>query len=246
VGDWFRDAFGELYPLVYPHRDVAEAAGVAATLAPLIRSGRPTLDVACGNGRYLRALTAAGVNVVGVDLSEYLLGEAVNEGQGDAVVCGDMRALPFRPGTFGSAINMFTSFGYFDNDDDNSRALAEIARVVVPGGVFVLDFINAGRVRRTIDAYSHRSAGDAHIEEWRELTDARRVLTKRVRVSWPDRAPVEYSERLRLYTRPELTALLDAGGFDVARVHGDYQLGPFDESVSPRLLFICHRRVESA
>ena len=246
MGEWFREAFGELYPLVYPHRDIAEAARVATTLAPLIRSERPTLDVACGNGRYLCALATAGVNVFGVDLSEYLLGEAVKEGVGDVAVCGDMRALPFTTGAFGSAINMFTSFGYFDDDGDNARALAEIARVVTPGGVFVLDFINAGRVSRTIKAHSQRRAGDAVVEEWRALGEAGRVLTKRVRVWWPDREPVEYSERLRLYTRPDLYALLTGAGFDVPHVHGDYQLGAFDESDSQRLIFICHRRAVSA
>ncbi|HEX6791240.1 MAG TPA: class I SAM-dependent methyltransferase, partial [Candidatus Krumholzibacteria bacterium] len=121
MGEWYRVAFGELYPLVYPHRDVAEAARVAARLAPVIRSARPALDVACGNGRYMLALERAGVDMVGVDLSEYLLGEAVKNGQQGRVVCGDMRALPFVAGAFGSAINMFTSFGYFDDDADNAR-----------------------------------------------------------------------------------------------------------------------------
>ena len=57
--EWFKIAFGELYPLVYAHRDVAEAARVAHLLAPIVGLSRPVLDVACGDGRYMSALIAS-------------------------------------------------------------------------------------------------------------------------------------------------------------------------------------------
>jgi SAM-dependent methyltransferase len=242
VSEWYRIAFGELYPLVYPHRDVAEAARVASRLAPIVRRARPLLDVACGNGRYMCALAAENVDVYGVDLSEFLLGEAVKNGLAGRVACGDIRALPFGDGMFGAAINMFTSFGYFDSDRDNAGALGEIARVVESRGVFVLDFINAERVRRTISPRSVRAAGNAEVEEVRELGENGRVLTKQVRVCRAQREPVEYVERLRLYTRDELAAMLQAAGFEVRDVHGDYNLGPFDVAVSDRLIFVCEKR----
>lgn len=239
---WYRVAFGELYPLVYPHRDVAEASRVASKLAPLVRATRPTLDVACGNGRYMRALRSAGVDVFGVDLSEYLLGEAAGSGIGDRVACGDMRALPFEGGAFGSAINMFTSFGYFDDDSENARALREIARVIAPGGAFVMDYLNAARVRDRVEPRSTRAAGDALVEEHRELSDDGRVLTKRVMVTRPDHEPVSYSERLRLYGLVELGAMLESAGLGVRRVHGSYALDTFDERNSERLIVVCERR----
>lgn len=242
MSDWYKVAFGELYPLVYPHRDVAEAARVASRLAPLVKTARPMLDVACGNGRYMCALAAGGVDVYGVDLSEFLLGEAVKNGLDGRVVCGDMRELPFGAGVFGSAINMFTSFGYFDIDDDNARALREIGRVLHAGGVFVLDFINAERVRRVVAPRSQRTVGATGIDEQRELSADGRVLTKRVHVRWPDRDPVEYVERLRLYSREELAAMLFAAGFAVREMHGDYALGAFDADTSERTIFVCERK----
>jgi SAM-dependent methyltransferase len=245
--EWYRVAFGELYPLVYPHRDVAEAARVASRLVPILMRGRPVLDVACGNGRYMCALAAAGVDVYGVDLSEYLLGEAVVGGRlRGRVVCGDMRALPFPAGAFGAAINMFTSFGYFDTDPDNARVLAEVNRVLSEGGSFVLDFINAERVRRRVEPHSRRVAGDAVVEERRELSDDGRVLTKRVFVEWSGRAPADYTERLRLYDRDELTGMLSGAGFDVQHVHGDYELGPFDATRSQRVILIGAKRPVAA
>jgi SAM-dependent methyltransferase len=239
--DWYRRAFGELYPLVYPHRDVAEAARVASRLVAIVHRDGPMLDVACGNGRYMCALAAEGVDVYGVDLSEYLLAGAVQHGLAGRVACGDMRALPFATDVFGSAINMFTSFGYFDDDADNARALAEIARVVRPRGAFVLDFINALKVRRAFTPRSRRAVSGAEVEEQRELADGGRVLVKRVRVCRPAREAVEYAERLRLYTRDELTTLLSASGFAVRGVHGDYALRAFDGDASERLIMVCEK-----
>jgi SAM-dependent methyltransferase len=244
--DWFKVAFGELYPLVYTHRDVAEAARVASRLAPIIAAPRPVLDVACGDGRYMSALSAAGVNVYGVDLSEYLLGEAVKREELEGrVVCGDMRALPFLSGAFGSAINMFTSFGYFDSDAENARVLAEIQRVLAGGGVFVLDFLNAVVVHRGIKPHTRRAVKEAEVDETRELSPDGRVLTKRVRVRCHGRDPVEYLERVRLYTHDELGALVDAAGFNVSAEHGDYDLGAFDAGSSPRLILVCRKRSDA-
>jgi SAM-dependent methyltransferase len=186
------------------------------------------------------ALQSAGIDVYGVDLSEFLLGEAVRAGLAGRVVCGDMRALPFADGAFGSAINMFTSFGYFD-DDDNARALNEIARVVGAAGVFVIDFINGRRVRARMQPASRRRVNDAMVEERRDLSADGRVLTKQVEVRWPDRDPVRYTERLRLYTHAELSGMLAGAGFRVREVHGDYELSAFEETESERLIMVCER-----
>ncbi|HKW13166.1 MAG TPA: methyltransferase domain-containing protein [Candidatus Krumholzibacteria bacterium] len=245
-GDWFKIAFGELYPLVYPHRDVAEAARVASRLAPIVASSRPVLDVACGDGRYMSALAAAGVDVYGVDLSEYLLGEAVKRaGLAGRLVCGDMRVLPFLSGAFGAAINMFTSFGYFDSDADNVRVLGEIERVLARRGVFVLDFLNAVVVRSGIKPHTRRTVKDAEVDETRALSHDGHVLTKRVHVRCPGREPVEYVERVRLYTRDELRALVTGAGFDVSAEHGDYDLGAFDAASSPRLVLVNRKRSDA-
>lgn len=241
--EWYQVAFGELYPLVYPHRDVAEAARVAKKLAPHVAHAGPTLDVACGDGRYMCALTSAGADMYGVDLSEHLLGEAAKRGElSGRLVCGDMRALPFVAGAFRSAINMFTSFGYFEADAENARVLAEIERVLASGGTFVMDFINAHVARAALKPRTQRTVRDATVDEERELSADGRFLAKRVRVKWPEREAVEYVERVRLYEREELRALLSGAGFDVKAEHGDYELGPFEVSASPRLILICTTR----
>jgi SAM-dependent methyltransferase len=242
VVEWYRVAFGEIYPLVYPHRDEAEAVRVASSLAGVVGSRTPLLDVACGNGRYMRALSRAGVDAYGVDLSEFLLAEAVAAGGlGGRVVRCDMRALPFRDRTFGCAINMFTSFGYFDSDADNALVLGEVGRVLSAGGLFVLDFLNARVVRSGLPGRSRRRSGEARIDESRELARGGSVLVKRVVVHAPGREPIEYDERVRLYDREELAGMLAAASLPVRSTHGDYDLGPFDADTSSRVILVCEK-----
>jgi SAM-dependent methyltransferase len=152
-----------------------------------------------------------------------------------------MRALPFRGATFGAALNMFTSFGYFDTDLDNLRVIQEVGRVLRPGGTFLLDFINAGTVQTTAPGTSRRSAGEDTIDESRWVEPGGRTLVKRV-VYRPAAGPtVEYVERLRLYRLAELAVMLESAGMRVRRAYGDYDLGAFEESASARLLIHSER-----
>jgi SAM-dependent methyltransferase len=242
--EWYKVAFGEIYPLVYPHRDDDEALRVARSLIPLLDGRTPILDVACGNGRYLRAFQAAGLDVCGVDLSAYLLADAVvSRALRGRVVIGDMRVLPFRDECAGAVVNMFTSFGYFETDLDNVRVMQEIARVLTPGGRFLMDFLNATVLERELSAGkpSVRHEGEIVIEEHRLITDDGRVLTKRVRVTGAGREPIDYSERLRLYRHDDLVSMAEASGLTPLAVYGDYDLGAFNAARSPRLLLLCEK-----
>jgi len=242
--EWYKVAFGEIYPLVYPHRDDEEAVRVARSLAPLLRGRFPLLDVACGNGRYLTAFQKAGFEVYGVDLSSYLLSDAVSSrALRGRVVLGDMRMLPFRDGCAGAVVNMFTSFGYFETDLDNVRVMHEIARVLAAGGRFLMDFLNATVLERELSQGrpSVRHEGDAVIEEHRQIAEGGRVLIKRVRVMIASKEPVDYSERLRLYRHDDLAAMAEASGLSPCAVYGDYDLGAFEASSSPRVLMLCEK-----
>lgn len=242
--EWYKVAFGEIYPLVYPHRDDDEALRVAQSLVPLVGERTPLLDVACGNGRYMRAFQAAGLDVYGVDLSAYLLADAVaTRSLRGRVVIGDMRLLPFRDECAGAVVNMFTSFGYFETDLDNVRVMQEIARVLMTGGRFLMDFLNATVLERELAAGkpSVRREGDIVIEELREIADEGRVLVKRVRVTGAGKEPVDYSERLRLYRHDDLVSMAEASGLVPLAVYGDYDLGNFDAAHSPRVLMLCKK-----
>ncbi len=223
---WYESAFGELYPVVYGHRDAEEARRAVRTLdrrlGGALHAGT-VLDVACGEGRYLRALAEAGVtDVVGVDLSPTLLALARRADARARLVRADMRALPLADACAATVLSMFTSFGYFD-DAGNARVLAEMARVCRPLGRLVLDFLDAERVPRA-DRRTERVEGGWHIVEARRIEGG--AVVKDVRARGPGGRMVTWTERVRLYDVRELTERVRAAGFAVEDVWGDYDGAP--------------------
>jgi SAM-dependent methyltransferase len=244
---WVVDAFGEWYPTVYPHRNEAEAAQLAARIDETVGLSRKrVLDIGCGAGRHLAEFAGRGAAPVGLDLSPALLNEARRvRSEAGAVwplVRGDMRRLPFVDGAFDGAMSLFTSFGYFSDLDDRTQ-LREAARVVLPGGFHVLDFLNRDHVLAHPNPASTRVSGPHRIDERREFVEGNRrvVKTVRIRSIQGDELLAEYQERVTLYTEDELRDRLTRVGFRVIREWGDYAGGSFDRAVSARHVFVSVR-----
>ena len=137
---WYVEAFGSLYPIIYAHRSDEAAATEVAFIrenTEIPSKGR-ILDLACGHGRHLRALKAAGHQGIGLDLSRELLVEGQSH-EVAPVVQGDMRRLPFADDAFSAVLSFFTSFGYFPTSEEDpadprgGAADSRTRRVVRPG-----------------------------------------------------------------------------------------------------------------
>ncbi len=247
VREWFRDWFGEEYLALYPHRDEKEARD-AVNLFRHVYSGAPgarLLDLACGAGRHLRELRTAGFDATGLDLSSTLLRSARSDGQADLLVQGDMRRLPFARGSFRGLTSFFTSFGYFADPLDDGDVLREISRVLCPGGMFMLDFLNAARVRAELVAEDSREVNGNRIVQSRRISED--VVVKRIRVQpISGGASRDFEERVRLYSPQELAALLSDVGLVTEHRFGDYEGADFVPE-SPRLILAggLHTREES-
>lgn len=242
MSEWYEVAFDRFYPLLYGHRDEHEARRAAAAFAPSLAGFGPTLDLACGAGRHMAALAEHGLDMVGLDLSAFLLERAAADGSlSGRLVRGDMRALPFADGVFSGAVNMFTSFGYFSHDDENRAVLVEVARVLEPSGRFLIDFINAARITPEALERTTRAQDGYTIEEDRRLEDAGRFLVKHVRVDGGRTPALEYEERVRLFSPEELNDMLETTGLRVIDRYGDYDRGAFDPARSDRLILLCER-----
>lgn len=240
--EWFREWFGEAYLALYPHRDETEArAGVRLLLeVGEPDPAHPVLDLACGAGRHLPALRGAGLHAVGTDLSLPLLREARCRTGTDepALVRGDMRRLPFAARAFGAVANFFTSFGYFATREEDARAVAEIARVLRPGGVYLLDYLNAPRVRDTLVPEEEAELDDRTVRQRRWLEGD--AVVKRIEILEPGEAPSVHHERVRLYDPEELESLLREGGLEPRQRFGDYA-GSEHAPDSPRLIVVGRR-----
>ncbi len=240
--EWYERWFGEEYLRLYGHRDEVEAArAVALVLAHRGRAGSGrALDLACGAGRHLRELERRGMRAFGLDLSFPLLVRARAEGL--AVVRGDMRELPFADGSFSLVTSFFTSFGYFDDPDDDERVLEEVRRILEPGGCFALDFMNAGRVRAELRPRDVREMEGRKIVETRRLVEGGRVVEKEIRIHSPGGPePVPFHERVRLYESDDLLRLFSRHGFRATDCFGNYDGAPLAPD-SPRVIIIGRQR----
>jgi SAM-dependent methyltransferase len=234
---WYVAAFRSDYRRVYPHRDVASARAEVAGLVALGLAGR-VLDLACGFGRHALAMRERGLDVAGVDLSMDLLRDAEPAVRG-RLVRGDARRLPFAAAAFDAVLVLFSSFGYFGDDGDRA-VLAEIARVLRPEGLVVLDLMNADRVRATLVPHSRTRQEDFALEEERRLEDEGRRVVKDVRLIDAQGRERRWREDVRLYEGEEIAALCSQAGLAVERLAGDFDGSP-PGPLAPRTIVLARR-----
>jgi len=243
-GPWYIDGFGRLYLELYAHRDEEEAGQAVALLraAGVELSGQRLLDLGCGAGRHLAMLGRQGARPIGLDLSWPLLGEARRLlGPEAELIHSDMRILPLASASCDGVLSMFTSFGYFDRDEENWRVIGEVARVLRPGAFFLFDFLNRRRVEEIIEARSEKVVGRWRVTEERRIERGR--VHKRVRISEREtgREELSYEESVRLFRPAEIRAEAARRGFEEERVCGGYRGEDFAEEKSSRFLILLRR-----
>ena len=235
--EWFEQWFGEEYHVLYPHRDEEEARRAVALVQRAAPWSHPpggwVLDLACGAGRHAAELERLGARVVGFDLSPSMLRRARARVRGP-LVRGDMRALPFRPGSFALAVNLFTSFGYFRDDAEHRLVVRQVVAALRPGGRFVLDYLNADNVRRTLRRDTEAIDGaPTEVRVRRRFSEEGKYVVKEIELGAENRS---FQERVRLFSPAELTKLLEEEGLLVDATFGDYDGGPLDGRATRTIL----------
>jgi SAM-dependent methyltransferase len=236
--DWFEQWFGEDYLHIYQHRDETEAERAIELIATNLAGRRidTVLDLACGTGRHTRVLRERWWTV-GLDLSMSLLKIARKESGDGPYVRADMRELPFADASFDLVVNLFTSFGYFDDDSEHVRVLGCVSAAMKHGGTLVIDFLNASQVRRDLVPYDERIENGITIEQRRAISADDRFVEKRITLRESGK---EYIERVRLLSPRDLQKMLSVAGFKVAKLFGDYAGGDWSEH-SPRTILFASR-----
>ena len=237
--DWFEEWFGEDYLRIYQHRDEEEAELAIELIAQHVKTAkvRAVLDLACGAGRHSKILCERWWTV-GLDLSAALLRVARRESPDAPFVRADMRELPFADESFDLVVNLFTSFGYFEDDSEHVRVLKCLHSVISSGGTLVIDFLNAHEVRAGLVPYDERVENGITIEQSRTISPDRRFVEKTIKLRERGR---EYVERVRLFSAGDLVRMLEAAGFQVVARAGDYSGAEWSEE-SPRTILFSSRR----
>jgi len=242
--EWFRDAFDRLYPLIYRHRDAASAQREIEGLLDVLggyglADGALTLDIACGVGRHLAAMREAGLEAFGVDLSATLLDKAGGtEALRGRLVRGDVRRLSFRD-RFDLATNLFTSFGYFEDDAANAAAMRQMVGVLKPGGLIVIDHANRAKVERELVPRDVQELNGMTVESRRAIEGDR--VVKRMHITSGDGQTQSITESVRLFSAEEMRGVLADADVEAVHVMGDFAGGAFTDE-SPRMIVTGKRR----
>lgn len=224
--DWFaNDDFWEAnFPYMFPEARMRAAPDDIARVLNLAKiEAKNVLDLCCGPGRHSIALAKRGLSITGVDRSRYLLSRAREQATADGVsvewIESDMRAFR-RPESFDLVINLFTSFGYFEDDIENRAVLANIHASLRPGGVFVMDTLGKECLARVFTPTSAEEIpGAGWMIQKRTVSDDWCRITAEWTLLEGERAR-RFHFRHWLYSGRELKEMLLSAGFRDVKLYG--------------------------
>jgi SAM-dependent methyltransferase len=237
TNSWFASWFDTpYYHILYKDRDYEEAQLFMDNITNYLNlpDDAKILDLACGKGRHSVYLNQLGYDVTGADLSENSIAEAKKyENDKLHFVVHDMRE-PFNE-KFDAIFNLFTSFGYFENDNDNLRTLKAICESLTEYGFAVIDFMNVYNVIKNlvpeevktsdgIDFHIKRYVKDGHIFKEIDFEDKGEKF--------------HFTERVQALTLEDFESMLEQTDIHLLDIFGDYKLRKFFKEDSERLIMI--------
>jgi len=230
---WFNTSY---YHLLYKDRDDSEAKRFMDTLTQhlSIQTEESILDLACGKGRHSRYLNTLGYNITGVDLSENSILSAKKYSNERLNFDVHDMTQPYGK-QFNFVFNLFTSFGYFENEIDNVNTIKSIKANLKPNGIGVIDFFNAQQVianlvKEEVKVVEHvtfnikRFVENGFIVKQIDFTDKGEDFS--------------FQERVKAISLDDFKHYLELAGFTLLEMFGDYNLSKFDPKSSSRLILI--------
>lgn len=245
IAPWYEDdRFWAVidYLLSDPKRPIAQETAQISKLLD-VAPGASVLDLCCGTGRYSVELAKLGYRVSGVDRTRPYLDKAralaAEQGVSVEYVEDDMRSFR-REDAFDAAVNLFTSFGYFEDPEDDLRVLRNLRASLRPGGRLVMDM--AGR-EALAAKYTPR--------DWMEFADGALLLFDRevlpgwseLRNRWiflKNGERTEFNFTHRIYSGDSLSRALMDAGFAVEGIYGSLDGSPYDRSAT-RLVAVARK-----
>jgi SAM-dependent methyltransferase len=227
--DWFEDLYNrQIYFELYSESDTRLATQEVDSIVRLLglEPGQALLDVCCGYGRHAIELAKRGYHVTGIDLSPLQIQAAIKSAHAADVrvnfIVGDARKMGFQD-EFDVTLNLFTSFGFFQDEADDVQMMECIARATLPGGLFLMDLWNREKQLRDFSP--------VQIEEWEtgvRIEKKWQFDAWRGKIEWtntvtfPDGRVESWDHSIRAYTLVELRHMLKKVGLELERVFGAF------------------------
>ncbi|HAK47196.1 MAG TPA: methyltransferase type 11 [Spirochaeta sp.] len=244
--NWFKNPeFWQLYkPLMYDPDRMEDTPLEAEQILKLagVKPSSDILDLCCGEGRHGIEFVKKGHRVTGVDITEPYL----EQGRAKAVAAGadvnfvkqDVRSFVHED-SYDFAMNYFTSFGYFDDEEDDLRFCENACKSLRQGGSFLIDTIG-------------KETAALHFKEteWFQRDGYLIMLEYKIPDGWThienrwlflsdkhDKQAVLYETvfRHRLYSAVEMAELLTDAGFSEVRFYGALDGRPYDHKAERML-----------
>jgi SAM-dependent methyltransferase len=209
-----------------------EVEGIIALLG--IEPGAHVLDLCCGVGRHSLEMARLGYRVTGVDRTrEYLdlaRQKAADEGLEVEFLEGDMRTFR-RPGAFDAIVNLFTSFSFFEDPNEDKKVVVNVQQSLRPGGMFLIDLMGKENIARIFlqHDWHEEEDGTLMLQERKVSEDWSWMENRWIQIKRSGKRK-EYIFSHRLYSATELKNLLKECGFNDVRAHGDFKGAPYDQN----------------
>ena len=234
--DWFDTPY---YHILYKNRDHSEARKFIKNLADHLRlpEDAEVLDIACGRGRHSVYLNKLGFKVTGIDLSRNNIAFA-RQFENDRLEFRVHDMCQPMPKPYDAVFNLFTSFGYFDTDQENQKAIQAMKADMKPGACGVIDFMNCQREIQHLKPYNEVEVDDIlfKITKWHD----EHYIYKKMNFT-DESGEHTFVERVKILGLDDFKGFFKTAELELMAVFGDYDLTDFDANTSKRLILLFKR-----
>ena len=239
--NWFTNWFDSpYYHILYENRDEKEAQVFIDNLIEKLQLKKSSklIDIACGKGRHATYFNKKEMTVIGIDLSPNSIAYAKqNENNNLHFFVHDMREV-YKENHFDIATNLFTSFGYFENKDDEHKAINAMAKNLKSNGILIIDFMNVKKVIANLISSEKKTINDITFNIKRSVQDNH--IIKDIEIIIGNETQY-FQEKVRAITLADFSAFFRNVGLNIIDIFGNYKLDDFDATISDRLILICKK-----
>ena len=244
MAEWFESWFeSEEYLKVYKHRDEREALQLVESIISItnIKNKSKILDLACGAGRHSIEFAKKGFFLTAVDLSENLLNNAKVNAQNAEVdidfIRADIRDF-YIDDKFDLVLNLFTSFGYFESDEENFKVFKSAYDHLNENGFFIFDYFNKKYLEENLITNSSLRIEDGEIIQKRRIEKGRVIKDIIIKKNGNEKY---FKESVKIYSLDEIKSKLELTKFNIKDIYGSFDRSKFDESLSNRIIIIAQK-----
>ena len=239
--EWFETWFdSHYYHILYKNRDNKEARLFIDNISLYLNflPNDKILDLACGKGRHSIYLNKKGLFVEGIDLSEESIQYAKQfENERLKFSQYDMREV-YKIDYFDFILNLFTSFGYFQTDEENQQAIAAMSKALQFEGKIILDFFNTTKVVKTLAHYEEKIIEGITFKISKSIQN--NFILKDIHFE-DNGKEFHFQERVKAIPASDFLRYFRNAGLTVARIFGGYDLSEFEEKTSDRMIFVVEK-----